>query len=59
MEIKVRKDSNTPLYKQIIDAVISGIQSGEFKEGSILPSINELADRLEVSRETTKKHIPS
>lgn len=44
-----------PVYKQIISQIEQKIISGEFAPGYQLPSMNELAAELEVSRETIKK----
>lgn len=55
MDIKINKDSNSPLYKQIVGVITSSIISGEVSTGEILPSMNELADELEISKETVKK----
>jgi len=55
MKFKVDKDSNSPIYNQLVDFVIREIQYGYAAPGDILPSMNELADLLDISRETVKK----
>lgn len=44
-----------PVYKQVISQVEQKIISGEFAPGYHLPSMNELASDLEISKETVKK----
>ena len=44
-----------PVYKQVISQVEQKIISGEFAPGYQLPSMNELASDLEISKETVKK----
>ncbi len=50
---KSRRDE--PMYAQIHDYILDGIQAGEWKAGDRLPSENELAARFGVSRITSKK----
>lgn len=44
-----------PVYKQVISQIEQKIISGEFAPGYQLPSMNELAGELEISKETIKK----
>lgn len=46
-----------PLYEQIHDYLLQGIQSGEFKPGERIPSERELAERFNVSRLTANKAV--
>ncbi|MGM9743299.1 MAG: GntR family transcriptional regulator [Candidatus Cryptobacteroides sp.] len=46
---------STPVYRQLMNQVEQAIQSGEIKSGECLPSMNELAATLEISKETVKK----
>jgi len=55
MDIVINKDSDAPIYKQIVEYVVSRIKTGEVTEGELLPSMNELAGRLDISKETVKK----
>lgn len=55
MNIKVDKNSNTPLYKQICTQIREQVHDGRLLPGQILPSLNQLAIILDISRETTKK----
>ena len=44
-----------PVYKQVISQIEQKIISGEFAPGYQLPSMNELASDLDISKETVKK----
>ena len=55
MNIKIDKNSNTPLYKQICTQIREQVHDGRLLPGQILPSLNQLAIILDISRETTKK----
>lgn len=44
-----------PVYKQVISQIEQKIISGEYAPGYHLPSMNELAADLEISKETIKK----
>lgn len=50
--IKVNEHSFTPKYLQIINSIIKGIEEGRISQDYLLPSINELGDELDVSRDT-------
>ena len=54
-DIEIDYGSKTPVYLQIVDAIISEIIKGDLKKGEILPSIRVLAKRLKVSISTVKK----
>lgn len=53
--IQVDEYSSTPKYKQLTNAIIAAIASGKLKKNSLLPSINELSCKLEMSRDTAEK----
>lgn len=55
MEIKINKNSTTPLYKQIRNTIRQQIISGQLADGFKLPSERQLVNRLEVHRNTVKK----
>ena len=55
MEIKLSGNSNKPIYRQIVDAIIAAIDENELKYGSKLPTEREMAASLGVSRGTVKK----
>ena len=52
IKFKLQADSSESLRKQICDAMINSIEIGELPPGSPLPPTRELADMLEVSRDT-------
>ncbi len=49
----------TPLYQQLKDAIIASIESGEFEQGSCIPSESELSAKYKISRITVRKAIAS
>ena len=55
MVITVDKLSDTPLYLQLRDAVITGIASGELRPGDALPSVRSLAEDLGINLHTVNK----
>ena len=55
MIIRINKQDNTPLYRQICQQVRQQIRDGQLQPGQLLPSLNQLAIMLDISRETTKK----
>lgn len=57
MKLKIQIDtgSQTPVYKQLIQTIQNLVFTGEFKEGEFIPSMNELAGELNISKETVKK----
>lgn len=46
-----------PLYRQIKDLIIQGLQRGEWKPGDMIPSEMELAARFQVSQGTVRKAV--
>ena len=55
MVFKLSLQDNEPIYKQLILRVERALHEGELKAGEMLPSMNELAASLGISRETVKK----
>lgn len=55
MKIHIDHSSNIPLYKQVIQEIKAHITNKSLKEGDILPSMNQLCENLQVSKETVKK----
>ena len=57
MKLKIGIDTNsqTPVYKQLIQAIQDLVNTGEYHEGEFIPSMNELANELDISKETVKK----
>lgn len=54
-QVLISKDSKIPIYKQLMLSINSLVDKGVYKVGDSLPSLNELADDLEISKETVKK----
>jgi len=46
-----------PLYRQIKDLILRGLQRGEWKPGDVIPSEMELAARFQVSQGTVRKAV--
>lgn len=55
LKIEVDTGSSIPVYKQLIQTIQSLANMGEYKEGEFIPSMNELANELQISKETIKK----
>ncbi len=53
--VKIDQESQIPVYKQIVGQVEQMVRSGEYPEGYLLPSMNELSAQLDISKETVKK----
>ena len=53
--LRINHQSEVPKYKQVVDLVISDIESGIFKQGQRIPSINETSEDLLLSRDTVEK----
>lgn len=52
---RINPESEIPKYKQVVDLIISDIESGIFKQGQRVPSINETSEELLLSRDTVEK----
>jgi GntR family transcriptional regulator len=46
-----------PLYRQIKQLIVSGLEQGEWKPGELIPSEMELAARFQVSQGTVRKAV--
>ncbi len=57
MKYKINKNSPTPLYYQIEKLLKNKINNGEYKDGDFIPSENELAGELGVSKLTVRKAL--
>lgn len=54
-KIAIDPGDQIPVYKQLVQSVLYLINKGEYKEGNFLPSMNDLASELDISKETVKK----
>jgi len=50
----LNKHSHRPLYLQVVDHLVERIRSGDLPPGTRVPSERELADHLQVSRNTAR-----
>lgn len=48
-------DSDTPKYQQVLQLLVSDIQSGIYTLGTRIPSINETSEEYLISRDTVEK----
>ena len=55
MHIKLEMESQTPLYQQIVDQVVRGIQNGSLEPGEPLPSARRLASDIGINIHTVSK----
>ena len=55
LKIDFELNSRMPLYKQLVKVIHDNVDAGKYKEGDFLPSMNELASVLNISKETIKK----
>lgn len=55
MKIHVDTLNRTPIYRQLVDKIKHSVRLGSIKPGELLPSMNELAAKEGISRETVKK----
>jgi DNA-binding transcriptional regulator YhcF (GntR family) len=53
--IKIDHQSEIPKYRQVVDLIVSDIETGIFKQGQRIPSINETSEELLLSRDTVEK----
>lgn len=54
-DLRINHDSGIPKYKQVVNLLVSDIESGIFKKGQRIPSINETSEELLLSRDTVEK----
>ena len=52
---KLDKKSAIPFYRQLIDSILLGVSNGSILPGEKLPTIREMAVRLEVNPNTVVK----
>lgn len=53
----IDKKSPVPVYYQLKNIILEKIKSGEYPEGSVIPSERELSDSLGISRMTARQAI--
>jgi GntR family transcriptional regulator len=55
VEFRLDRQSFVPFYRQIMDVILSGLAAGTILPGEKLPTIRDLAVRLEVNPNTVVK----
>ena len=55
MLLKIKPESETPIYVQLRDQIVHGVASGELNPGDPLPSVREFARDLGVNYHTVNK----
>jgi GntR family transcriptional regulator len=55
LEVSLDYDRGVPIYRQIVEAVVSALATGALQRGEQLPTIHELAARLEVNPNTVAR----
>ena len=55
MTFRLDSSGTEPIYKSLVSQTDTAIHDGSLRAGEMLPSMNELAARLNISRETVKK----
>lgn len=55
LQINLETGSKNPIYKQLVDQFEDAIRSGVLKPGEQVPSMNDFALQLGISKETVKK----
>lgn len=53
--IVLETGSKAPIYKQLVEQFEDAIRSGKLLPGEQIPSMNDFAAQLEISKETVKK----
>jgi DNA-binding transcriptional regulator YhcF (GntR family) len=54
-KIEIDNTNKLPVYRQLIQKIEKLISDGEYQPGDLLPSMNELAVELDISKETVQK----
>lgn len=54
IDIHIDLESRIAIYRQIVSEITSAVLDGRVREGEALPSMNELSEQLQVSKETVK-----
>lgn len=55
--LNVDKDDFVPIYEQVMFQIQAGIASGRFRAGDQLPSVREIAFRLQINPNTVAKTL--
>lgn len=55
MEVTIVLTSPEPVYEQIVRQIHSGVANGELEPGAALPTVRQLADDLQINRNTVAR----
>jgi GntR family transcriptional regulator len=55
MDIRISKESEIPLRKQLAEQIVVHIATGKLQPGQALPSVRELARRLKIHHNTVSE----
>ncbi len=55
MLIEINFNRDEAIYAQLVDQIIVGIATEEFREGDTLPSVRQLADMIGINMHTVNK----
>ncbi|MEX2336372.1 MAG: GntR family transcriptional regulator [Fulvivirga sp.] len=55
INISINNASRIPKYKQVVDSILEDISKGGVKVGQKIPSINEISEECNLSRDTVEK----
>jgi len=55
LDLRLDYDRGVPIYRQIYEAVVAALAGGALERGEQLPTIHELAGRLEVNPNTVAR----
>lgn len=56
-ELGIRRESDVPLYRQVLEALEQRVQSGELRDSEMLPSETALMEQYKVSRITVRQAL--
>lgn len=55
LNLRVTRDSSTPVYRQLMDSIETAVQEGQLRAGDALPSIRAVAAELGINQMTVSK----
>ena len=55
MQYDIDATRETPIYKQVADAILKDIRTGRLPEGTKLPTVRDMAESMDVSQGTVKR----
>jgi GntR family transcriptional regulator len=55
MRLRLRPDSDVPIYEQIVSQVVFAVAAGDVPAGELIPSVRDLAQQLLVNPNTVAR----